>query len=218
MPCLIRCFQTILIALTPIFTAYAEVEELEVAIVIDDGPAPEHTEGFLNLFAERGIHVTFALIGERVAQHPNAAQAIEAAGHEIVNHSFSHAHPKPLSDEDLKQEVVGGQEAIAARLKKAPTWYWPPYAETDPRMDALFERANIRLYSPRAFVSSEDWNHDVDAMEIYQRATTDIVDGAVILFHEWRAETLQQMPAILDELHRQNCRFLTFSQLANTSD
>jgi peptidoglycan/xylan/chitin deacetylase (PgdA/CDA1 family) len=38
--------------------------------------------------------------------------------------------------------------------------------------------------------------------------------GTVILFHEWRRETLQQLPRILAELRREGCTFLTFSERA----
>jgi len=36
----------------------------------------------------------------------------------------------------------------------------------------------------------------------------------VILFHEWRPETATQMKAVIKELKRQGCVFLTFSQMA----
>lgn len=189
-----------------------------VAIVLDDGPSPEHTEAFLEIFAEQNIRVSFALIGENVAKHPHLAKAISDAGHEIVNHSYSHAHPEPLSDAALEQEIVGGQTAIVAGAESTPKWYWPPYGEFDDRMESLFEKAKITAYAPRGFVSSDDWNQEVDADEIYSRATKEITDGCVIVFHEWRAETLQQMPSILAELKRQNCQFFTFSELASIVD
>ena len=47
-----------------------------------------------------------------------------------------------------------------------------------------------------------------------QVARDAVPDGSVILFHEWRKETCDQMPAILAELRRQGCVFLTFSDLA----
>jgi peptidoglycan/xylan/chitin deacetylase (PgdA/CDA1 family) len=54
----------------------------------------------------------------------------------------------------------------------------------------------------------------VNAEDIRCRATTDVKDGSVILFHEWPDETLAQLPAILKELRRQSCVFETFSELA----
>jgi peptidoglycan/xylan/chitin deacetylase (PgdA/CDA1 family) len=58
-----------------------------------------------------------------------------------------------------------------------------------------------------------DYDRSVPAAEILRRATTDVRDGTVILFHEWRTETREQLPAILAELRRQHCVFLTFSEL-----
>ena len=66
-------------------------------------------------------------------------------------------------------------------------------------------------------MSDEDARRHADDLREVVRllvaATTGVTDGCVILFHEWRAETAEQLPAILAELKRQGCVFLTFSQL-----
>ena len=58
------------------------------------------------------------------------------------------------------------------------------------------------------------WNPAVTAEQIYTNAVTGVEDGSLIIFHEWRPETLAQMPAILAELKRQGCVFVTVSELA----
>jgi peptidoglycan/xylan/chitin deacetylase (PgdA/CDA1 family) len=83
----------------------------------------------------------------------------------------------------------------------------------DDRVRAAVAQAGLALYTPRRLVASMDYDTKVPAAEILRLATTDIHDGTVILFHEWRAETREQLPAILAELRRQNCVFLTFSGL-----
>ena len=212
----ILCLVSLL--LSSLAMATMDSQPKSIAIILDDGPIPEYTAAFLEIFEQENIHVSFALVGEKVMERPDLAKTIAEAGHEIVNHSHSHAHPKPLSDEDLAQEVVGGQNAISKGSEVAPKWYWPPYLEFDDRMPDLFKKASIERYEPKGFVSSEDWNREVDAEAIYKRATTGVTDGTVVLFHEWREETLQQMPKIIAELKCQNCRFLTFSELANAAN
>jgi peptidoglycan/xylan/chitin deacetylase (PgdA/CDA1 family) len=131
----------------------------------------------------------------------------------MINHSYAHLHPKDLDDAALEHEIVGGQHALRETAGIAPRWYWLPFAEQDERMVPLLDKAQIAAYLPRNFVSSDDWRSEVDGDGIRKRATTGITDGTVILFHEWRKETLEQLPAILAELKRQNCVFLTFSEL-----
>jgi FtsZ-interacting cell division protein YlmF len=63
-------------------------------------------------------------------------------------------------------------------------------------------------------IVSQDYDRSVNAAEIKRRATTNLKDGSVILFHEWRDETYEQLPAILAELRKQRCVFLNFTELA----
>ncbi|MBI2511051.1 MAG: endo-1,4-beta-xylanase [Opitutae bacterium] len=189
-----------------------------VALVFDDGPRPEDATPLLALLAREKISVTFALVGERVREHPELARAIAAAGHEIANHSQTHAHPRDLSDAALAAEVGDSQALILRAAGVAPRWYWPPFLEEDSRLPALTTRVGLGIYRPPHVVVSKDYDRAVDAAEIRRLATTDVGDGSVILFHEWRAETREQLPEILAELRRQGCEFLTFSGLRAALD
>lgn len=185
-----------------------------VALVFDDGPKPADAGPLLALLAKENVRVTFALVGDRVDENPATAKAIAAAGHEVVNHSQTHAHARDLSDAALDREVSAAQQKITAAAGVAPKWYWPPFLETDDRVRAAVARAKLALYTPRHLVVSMDYDRTVPAAEILRRSTTGVRDGSVILFHEWRTETRERLPAILAELRRQGCGFVTFSELA----
>jgi peptidoglycan/xylan/chitin deacetylase (PgdA/CDA1 family) len=197
------------------FAANSPIPVKRVALVFDDGPRPADATPLLAILANEKIHVTFSLVGDRVAENPATAKAIAAAGHEIANHSQTHAHPRDLSDAALTHEVVDAQKIIRETVGRGSRWYWPPFIEIDARLRATVARAGLTIYEPRRLVASMDYDTTVGADEIRRRATTGIADGTVILFHEWRAETRQELPAILAELRRQHCVFLTFSELAD---
>lgn len=187
---------------------------MHVALAFDDGPFPEHTPKLLALFAKEQVHVTFSLVASNVQAHPDMAKAILAGGHEIANHSYAHRRSKDLDDTTLEHEIVGAQKVIKEQTGFSPKWYWPPFLETNDRIRAMAAKAGIEVYSLKRVVVSEDYNRAVGAEAIKQKATTKVTDGSVILFHEWRVETREQMPVILAELRRQGCVFLTFSELA----
>ena len=195
------------------FALAAPVAAKRVALVFDDGPKPVDADPLLALLAKEKIEVTFALVGDRVNENPATAKAIAAAGHEIVNHSQTHAQPRDLDDSALAKEVAEAQRVITQAIGAAPRWYWPPYLAVDDRVREAAKKAGIVVYAPKHLVSSQDWDKSVPAEEIFRRATTDVRDGSVILFHEWRVETRQQLPAILADLRKQGCEFLTFSGL-----
>src|ERR1035441_4031512 len=199
---------------SPAPLAAAETNTVHIALVFDDGPFPEHAPKLLELFAREGIHVTFSLVASNVVAHPETARAIVAAGHEVANHSYGHRHPKSLDDAALEEEIAGAQKIIAEKSGFTPRWYWPPFIETDDRVRAMAAKAGVEVYPIKNRWVSQDYARAVNAAEIKRRATTNVTDGSVILFHEWRDETLAQLPAILAELRRQGCVFETFSELA----
>ncbi len=184
-----------------------------VALVFDDGPRPDLNAQFLQKFEELGIHVTFAQEAKRAEANPELSAAVLNAGHEIANHSYEHKHPKELDDEALHKEIVGAEKIFTEILGQSPAWYWPPFLERDPRMPALFKEAGIQIYEPVNLVVSVDYDNSVGAEDIYKNATTGVTDGSVILFHEWRQETLDQIEAIVANLRAQGCSFLTYSEL-----
>jgi peptidoglycan/xylan/chitin deacetylase (PgdA/CDA1 family) len=204
-----------LVSLLSTMTAAESRSPRRVALIFDDGPIPAQAEKFLALLASEQVPVTFAYVARNAEQHPELARQVQAAGHEIANHSYSHAHPGELDDAALAREIVGAQRALTEVLGTGPRWYWPPFLETDPRMPALFAAAGLTRFEPRRLVSTDDWNRATTADQIEQRATTGVADGTLILCHEWREETLERLPAILAELRRQGCVFLTISQLAD---
>ena len=211
----VRSLALVLIGLGAMVLARAAeaVPVKRVALVFDDGPRPADAGRLLALLARENLHVTFSLVGDRVRESPAVAKAIVAAGHEVANHSQTHAHPRELDDAALDREVAGAQREIVAVTGFTPQWYWPPFLEVDDRVRAATARAGLVPYTPRHLVVSMDYDRAVPAAEIYRRATTDARDGTVILFHEWRAETREQLPAILATLRQQGCVFLTFSAL-----
>ncbi len=201
----------------PAFASAAPATK-RVALVFDDGPVPEQCLQFLELFAREGVHATFSHEGRFVAAHPDLARKVAEAGHEIINHSYTHPHLKDLEVAAIAHEVTETQDAIQAAIDRRPRWFWAPFLEWNDAMAAALATTDVKHFpiSQVRLVSSDDWNQATDAAGILQKATTGIEDRTVILCHEWRAETLAQLPAILAELRRQGCTFLTFSELAAT--
>ena len=190
---------------------------LRVAFVFDDGPVPAQTEKMLAVLAQANVHVTFSYIGKNVIDHPELARAAAKAGHDIANHSYTHPHLKTLSDDTVRQEIRDASAAIEQATGRAPIWFWAPFLESDDRITTQIRAAGLTHfpYQKFHFISTDDWNvAATDAATIHKRATTDISDKTVILCHEWRPETLAELPAIISELKAQGATFLTFSEMA----
>lgn len=65
-----------------------DTREKTVALTFDDGPNPLATPALLDVLAEAEVTATFFLVGTYVEAYPDLARRIDAAGHEIGNHSW----------------------------------------------------------------------------------------------------------------------------------
>ncbi|GAB4189490.1 MAG: hypothetical protein Kow00105_03900 [Phycisphaeraceae bacterium] len=187
---------------------------MRIALIFDDGPDPNHTGAILAVCAGQGVRVTFGQVARNACGHPGLVRRVMAAGHEIANHSYSHEHPGELDDAGLRHQVIDAQRAFVDELGVRPAWYWPPYLERDERLVSLTGSVGLRLFDPKHLVVSGDHDRKLPADEIRARALSGVIDGAVILFHEWRDETVRLLPEILTELKERGGEFLTFSEMA----
>ncbi len=187
-----------------------------VALVIDDGPDPKQNAALLALLAREQVHVTFSYIGKNVVARPDLAKAAAAAGHEIINHSYTHPHLKTLTDAAIEKEAAATSTAIEKAIGRKPTWFWSPFLEHDERVDAAVRLATGLEHFPFTkfhFIGSLDWEATTPPEKYFQLSTTGIVDGTVILMHEWPTVTLAKLPEVIAELKKQGVEFVTFSEL-----
>ncbi len=206
---------SLLAALT--LNAAGQPERKRVAIVMDDGPIPEHNATYLALFAREHIHITFSHVGRNVAAHPELAKAVIAGGHEIANHSYTHPHLKELTDAEVEREIASAQTAIKDACGYTPKWFWAPFLEYDDRIAAAAKKAAGLTHFPwkdKHFIGSLDWEATTTGEKFRELCTTGIVDGTVILVHEWPQVTFDNLPAVITELKKQGVEFVTFSELA----
>lgn len=187
----------------------------KVAFIFDDGPHEEQRLKMLEVLERLQIRVTFACVGKNMEPRMALVKAAAVAGHEQINHSWSHAHCNALGRSELESELTRTRDLLEKGTGRPSPWFWAPYGECDDACNAVVEslgmKAVSRLSLPR--VSTHDWDVNRDADTIYKAATTDVPDGALTIFHEWRVETLDVLPAIVAELIAQGFEFVTVSEL-----
>ena len=186
---------------------------IHVTIVFDDGPSA-NTLRILEILKKENVAATFDLVGNNALAHPDLAQAILKSGCHIANHSLTHQHPKALDDAALERDIAGGHEALLKATGKAPEWYWLPYIEYDPRMPAILAKTGEKLFEHTLITPSNDWDKNVSAQQIHDNIVTNIQDGEVILMHEWRNESVDELPSIIADLKAKGCVFLNNDDFA----
>src|SRR5436309_207647 len=65
-----------------------------IALTFDDGPSPGTLE-LIDYLGREGVRATFFQCGLNVLRHPEISRGVRSAGHEIGNHTYSHARLCP---------------------------------------------------------------------------------------------------------------------------
>ncbi|MGI8605130.1 MAG: polysaccharide deacetylase family protein [Verrucomicrobiales bacterium] len=185
-----------------------------LAMTFDDGPHPTNTPRLLEMLRQRNVKASFFLIGNSVDAYPNIARMILADGHEIANHTKTHASLSKLSDASVEREITSCTNSIvSATGGYRPQVFRPPYGAITTRQK---EWLLIQFGLPSIMWSVDplDWQRPGVSV-VAQRLISRAHPGAIMLAHDIHAPTIEAMPQVLDTLLQRGYHFVTVSQLIN---
>ncbi|MEW2352595.1 polysaccharide deacetylase family protein [Spirillospora sp. NPDC029432] len=177
-----------------------------LALTFDDGPG-EYTARVLDDLRKAGARATFYMLGQNVGSHPDVVRRMPLEGHEVANHSWSHADMTGLSSGAVRSEVRRTQEAIKRASGVAPTSFRPPYGSTDARVGKAVGMPQI-LWS----VDSLDWLHR-NVRKNVRAGVSEPEKGGVVLFHDIHKPTVTAVPEILAGLKKRGFTLVTVTEL-----
>ncbi|WP_256208266.1 polysaccharide deacetylase family protein [Paenibacillus sp. CF384] len=185
-----------------------------IAITFDDGPNPEWTPQFLQVFKEHGAKATFYVQGSNMEKFPDVAQRMDAEGHEFGNHSFTHPHMASLSKEEQSEELRRAEQIIIDVIGKRPTTFRPPYLEYNDDLIAVCEQFNYPIIHATN-LDTRDW--DMPGTDhIVKVSRAEIREGSILLFHDGfgdRSQSLAAIQILVPELIEQGYKLVTISEL-----
>ena len=180
-----------------------------VALTIDDGPSPVYTPEILRLLSQYGITASFSMIGRNVAAHPALAREVAAAGHVIVNHTWTHANLPLLAPLAVADQMNRASDAIARATGTRPTMFRAPYGAWSP---AVLARCRQMRLMPLAWsVDPRDWSRP-GVSAITASIMRNTRSGSIILEHDGggnRAQTVAALTNVLPRLLDRGYRFRT---------
>ncbi len=199
---------------------FGYTDKKEVAITFDDGPDPAYTPEILNILSKKHVPATFFVIGKHAALYPNIIQRAAKEGHEIGNHTFSHADIKKDNQLELQMEMNSTQRLIQEATGRTATMFRPPFT-TDAEYDLEDLRPIIKTQEMGytmvgSFIDTRDWETQ-SSDTIVKRAIDGLSRGNIILLHDSggnRSATIAALPRIIDELHKRGYKFVPAAQLA----
>lgn len=89
----------------------------KVAITIDDGSGADLINRTLDYFKEYNVTATLFPMGSWVDREPEVWRRAVEEGHELGNHTYSHAYLTNLTEEQIREELNGWQRSVDEALE-----------------------------------------------------------------------------------------------------
>jgi len=187
-----------------------------LALTFDDGPS-ESTPKILKLLGEYQAPATFFQCGANVRRLPEIARQVRSEGHELGNHSDTHALYCLRSAGFIHDELQRAQQSIGEITGGTPRYHRAPYGVRWFGLRAAQQR--LGLLAAMWTVIGLDWKIGADA--IAGRIGRGACNGAILCLHDGRElqpapdirETVEAVRRILPALLARGFQFVTISNL-----
>jgi peptidoglycan/xylan/chitin deacetylase (PgdA/CDA1 family) len=191
-----------------------------VALTFDDGPAEPFTGQILDILRDERVPATFFCCGKNVERFPKLVRRMEAEGHAVGNHTYSHPLFYLKRRAVIETELDRTQDVIQGVIGHLPRLFRPPYGV---RWFGLFPALRQRgLTNVQWSDTGYDWITRYSPAEMARKALARLAPGAVILLHDGReprapgeidaSATVAALPAILEGARAAGFSFVPLEQ------
>ncbi len=184
-----------------------------MALTFDDGPGATLTAPLLEVLREEKVRATFCLVGQRAYEHRDLVRQQMRDGHELANHTWTHADLSLLEYDLVRVELDRTDQLLAELTGRGPAVIRPPYGRLS---GAVLERAALAHQDVLLWdVRFQESRFDSAGNAAY--VLDSIGPGSVLLGHDNGSATrhigTQAVPEIIREAKRRGYTFLTASEM-----
>jgi peptidoglycan/xylan/chitin deacetylase (PgdA/CDA1 family) len=181
-----------------------------VALTFDDGPDPTYTPQVLDRLRELDVRATFFVVGRQAEAQQGLVRRMADEGHEVGQHSFTHAPPAHRSARVLVAEARRTSALVERLLGRRPRLFRPPYGELTPgELLGLWSLGlTVVLWNrdPKDFAST--------AVEPIQRwlESEPLSGGDILLLHDVHERIVPAIDLVVEQAGRLGLGFVTLGE------
>ena len=98
-----------------------------VALTFDDGPSPDTTSNLLDILYAKDVPVTFFMLGDKAASHPDIVARAARKGNVVASHTMSHQNLIRIPASSAQSDIDAAKSVFQSILGAAPSLTRPPY-------------------------------------------------------------------------------------------
>lgn len=184
--------------------------EKKIALSFDVAWGQSNVKNILDMLEENEVKSTFFLVGSWIDDNNDLVKEMNEKGHDIGNHSNTHANMKELSEDDLVNELETTSEKIKNITGKKPEIYRPPFGAVDEESLKICEALGYKVV--KWDVDSLDWK-EIGPNHVIDKVLKDIEPGSIVLFHGNVSNSDQYLETIIKELRSEGYEIVPVSEL-----
>jgi peptidoglycan/xylan/chitin deacetylase (PgdA/CDA1 family) len=137
-----------------------------VALTYDDGPQTKFTDHILDVFKSYNAKATFFMTGNNInkgqidVKHAEVMKRIDAEGHQVASHTWTHLDLSKISSIDRKNQMWMNEMAIRNVLGKIPTYMRPPYSSCTSESGCQQDMIDLGYHITNFNVDTDDYNQN----------------------------------------------------------
>ncbi|MBU7007882.1 delta-lactam-biosynthetic de-N-acetylase [Phosphitispora fastidiosa] len=175
----------------------------QVTLTFDLGYEKEGlTPRILKILKENNVKASFFVTTHWIEKEPQLARQLISEGHIMGNHTVKHKSLPTLSDNEVKEEILGWEKVAkdAAGYKIKHKYMRPPMGEYSERTLKLTRDMGYRT----AFwsVAIKDWLPMEGPQEAIKGITAQLHNGAVVLLHGNSEDVVEGLDRIIKEIRK----------------
>ena len=187
-----------------------ERDDKVIAISFDASWGADKTIAILDILDEYNVKTTFFLVGGWVDKYPDMLKEITARGHEIGNHSDTHAHMNQLSEQGIRNELRMMSDKVENLTGVRPVLFRPPYGEYNDRVITV---ARAEGYEAVQWsIDSLDWK-DRGTQDIIKQCTHRVDNGDIVLFHNDSNDIVNALPVVIQHYQTLGYKIIPVSEI-----
>lgn len=183
-----------------------------VSLMINVAWGNEHIPAILKVLRKENVHATFFLDGSWLRKNTETAKLIQADGHELSSHAYSHKNMSTLSDYAAMQEITKTEQLLKERLGVNNRLFAPPSGDFD--MQTVRLAHSVGLQTVLWTLDTLDWKKP-SAQWIVNKITRNVEPGSMILMHP-TASSSEALEGMIKAIKNKGLSFGTVSELIST--
>ena len=181
------------------------------ALTFDDGPDPRTTPIILDALKKHGVQATFFVVGSKVLKNAGLIRRIHQEGHDLGNHTYSHARISFCSKKKMLREIKATQKALLKVVPSVCNFFRPPHGRFMGEQKEILEK-HTHLKTIMWDVCPNDWTlNSTDTL--LANVMAELKPGSIILLHDVTENTALSIETLIQSLQQDGYQCLSISKM-----